>query len=216
MKVIIVGCGRLGRGLAKLLDQKGEEVTIIDQNPEAFKGLGTHYKGEKVTGFGIDKTVLESAGIERADALVSCTNNDEVNALAARTARIFYQVPQVVARLYDPHKANIYNALGIQVLSTTSWGIRYAAQLLSFGQLDVIDELGDGAVKIVRLEVKPLLAGRTVQSLNQMSQCSVSAMHRNNQTYMPTDGTLLEAGDVLFLTVQSEYIPALKNILAIH
>lgn len=216
MKVIIVGCGRLGRGLAKLLDKKGDEITVIDQNPESFKDLGTHYTGQKITGYGIDRQVLESAGIERADALVACTNNDEINALAARTARVFYQVPQVIARLYDPHKADIYNALGIQVLSTTSWGIRTAAEMLSFNHLDILDELGSGSVKLIRVEVSPLLAGRNVQSLNKMGQCSVSAMRHGNSTYVPTDGTVLEAGDILFMTVQSDYISTLKTDLGSH
>lgn len=213
MKVVIVGCGRMGRGLAKLLDRRGDQVTIIDKNEEAFKELGSHYNGEKITGYGADKEVLEAAGIDRTDALVTCTSNDEVNALVARTARIFYQVPQVIARLYDPHKANIYNALGIRVLSTTSWGIRYTAEILSYTQLDIIQELGNGSVKLVRIEVDYLLAGRTVQSLNKMGQCMVSAMRRGNDTYMPTDGTLLEAGDCLFLMVQSDYISSLKKTL---
>lgn len=216
MKVIIIGCGRMGRGLGRLLCKKGDEVTIIDQRPEAFKELGSHYTGETIVGYGVDKETLEKAGIARADALISCTNNDEVNALVARAARINYSVPRVIARLYDPHKASIYNALGIQVLSSTNWAIRHAAELLSYNHFNIIEEFGSGQVKIVQIDLPSLMAGRSVAGLNRMGQCAVSSIRRGNDVFMPTDGFILEAGDVLFITVQAEFLPTLKSILGMR
>lgn len=216
MRVIIIGCGRMGRGLARLLDKKGDEVIVVDQNKDSFKDLGSHFSGKTILGFGIDKEVLELAGIERADALVTCTSNDEVNALVARAARIEYQVPQVIARLYDPHKASIYNALGIQVLSSTLWGIRHTAELLSYNQFDIIEELGNGNIKIVRIEIPPMMVGRNIFGLRSVGQCEVTGLRRGNKTFIPSDGMTFESGDALFLSVQSDYIPRLKSILGMN
>ena len=113
MNVIIVGCGKLGSGLALSLDKKKHAVTVIDTDSTKCALLGDKFQGRKITGVGFDKDVMERAGIKMADAVIACTINDETNALVGRIARNIYRVPRVISRLYDPRKAEIYQALGI-------------------------------------------------------------------------------------------------------
>ena len=143
MKVIIVGCGKFGSGLAMTLEKKGNEVTIIDNDPEAFELLDKKFMGTKITGIGFDRDILEQAGISRCDAVVACSKKDETNALIGKLARDAYSVPRVICRLYDPRRAAIYRSFGIETISTTSWGVQRAMDMLSFNALDSILMLGD-------------------------------------------------------------------------
>ncbi|HKZ70108.1 MAG TPA: TrkA family potassium uptake protein, partial [Anaerolineales bacterium] len=135
MKFIVVGCGRWGAGLAQTLSQRGHAVTIVDQDPSAFGRLGPNFKGKTITGIGFDREVLREAGIERADGLAAVTVSDEANVVTARLAQQVFHVPKVVARLYDPHKAEIYRRLGLQTISTVTWGIHRIAELLCYSEL---------------------------------------------------------------------------------
>src|SRR5690349_3535005 len=146
MRLIIIGCGRMGAGLAQTLGQHGHKVTVVDADPAAFEQLGPAFTGQTVVGVGFDREVLLQAGIERADGLAAVTASDEANVVAARLARLMFRVPRVVARLYDPRKAEIYRRLDIQTISTTTWGIHRIAELLGYSQLDAIVSLGSGAV----------------------------------------------------------------------
>ena len=117
MKIIIVGCGRVGAGLTRALSLRGHTITVVDKDGTAFKRLGSLYKGETIIGTGIDRDVLMKAGIEKADGLASVTASDETNVIVARIAKEVFHVPRVVARVYDPQKAEIYRRLGLQVIS---------------------------------------------------------------------------------------------------
>jgi len=107
MKIIIIGCGRMGASLAQALVKRGNEVSVVDCNPSAFDRLGAAFGGKLVSGIGFDRSVLEEAGIDRADGLAAVTDSDETNVVVARVARKVFRVPKVVARLYDPRKAEI-------------------------------------------------------------------------------------------------------------
>lgn len=113
MKVIVLGCGRLGAHLARRLDQEKHEVTVIDRNAEAFARLGTEFRGRMVFGTGIDEDLLRRAGIEHADAFVAVTNGDNTNAMASEIAKLVFNVPRVVARLYDPVREDTFHTLGL-------------------------------------------------------------------------------------------------------
>jgi trk system potassium uptake protein TrkA len=117
MKVIIIGCGRVGAGLAKNLSLQGIDVSIIDKDPKAFEALGKTFKGKTFVGIGFDEKLLKEAGIEKADALAAVTASDEANLVAARAAKVAFKVPRVAARVYEPNKAKIYRRLGIQTIS---------------------------------------------------------------------------------------------------
>ncbi len=113
MKIIILGCGRLGAHLARRLDTEGHAVTVIDRTNESFARLGIDFKGEKILGTGIDEDVLRNAGIEQADAFIALSNGDNTNAMAAEIAKLVFKVPRVVARLYDPVREDTFHTLGL-------------------------------------------------------------------------------------------------------
>ncbi len=215
MKVIIVGCGKLGSGLARNLLKKGHHVTVIDSKPEAFELLGKDYKGETIVGIGFDRDILEQAKIRSADAIIACSKSDEANALIGRVARNVYKVPRVISRLYDPRKAEIYRSLGIQTISTTTWGIQRATEMLSYGQLDSILTLGASNVELIRIETPALLIGRTVRELTVLGEIQVAAIFRENKTFLPTMGTVLQKHDVIYLTVVSSSAKKLKSMLGL-
>jgi trk system potassium uptake protein TrkA len=122
MKIIILGCGRVGIYLAQSLDQAGHQVTVIDRNRDAFSKLGVDYNGQMVLGTGIDEDVLKKAGIEKADAFIAVTNGDNTNAMAAQIAQHVFHVPRVVARLYDPVREETYHLLGLDTVCSTVMG----------------------------------------------------------------------------------------------
>lgn len=119
MKVIILGCGRVGSTLALMLDAEGFEVAVIDKDPDAFRRLGEHFRGRTVKGLGIDVEVLKEAGIEGADAFLAVTNGDNSNLMASQIAKHIFGVPKVLARVYDPLRAQVYRELGIETVSAT-------------------------------------------------------------------------------------------------
>lgn len=215
MKIIIVGCGRLGSGLALQLEQRGVDVTIIDNNLEAFEILGNSFKGKKVLGIGFDKDVLADAQISKVDGLISCTSSDDTNALIARLAQNVFRVPKVIARLYDRHKADVYQSLGIQTISTTTWGIEKAINLLNYDKLDTLIAIGDNKVEIIRVDAPILLDGKQTNELNIVGVSHVVAIKRNNETFIPTLGTFIQADDILYISVLSTSRDYIKSILGI-
>lgn len=216
MKTIIVGCGRMGSGLALKLQSQGVEVTVIDTNPEAFELLGPMFTGKKIVGIGFDQEILNQAKISQVDGIVACTNNDETNALIARIAQNIFRVPKVIARLYDPHKAEIYHSLGIQTISTTMWGIWRASEILNYNTLDTLISVGDGNVDILRIEVPALMHGHMVNELTMVSETQVLAIKRGLHTFIPTLGTTLETNDILYIAVLAMSKTHLKNLLGFN
>lgn len=215
MKVIVVGLGRMGTGLALSLVKKGHQVTTIDSNPEAFNKLGEKFTGNKIIGFGFDKDVLSKAHIDKVDAVVSCTGSDEINAVIARIAKNVYRVPRVIARLYDSKKADIYHRLGIQTISTTTWGIERAIEVITYSHLDSVYEMGNGNVNLVRIEVPSLLVGRTVNEITFIGEIHVVSISRFNKTFLPTAGTILEAEDVLYISLIASATDKLKKMFGL-
>lgn len=215
MKVIVVGCGKMGSGLALELVKKGHSVTVVGAAMEEFSMLGKVFKGETIVGVAFDKQILEQAGIERADAVVACTKSDETNALIGRISRNTYRVPRVISRLYDPRKAEIYRTLGIQTISATEWGVKHAIELLSYDQLDIVAGLGNGGVDIVRVEVSELLIGKKIVDITAVGEFSVCALSRLNQTFLPTLGTVLQKGDVLYFNVLVSSVKQFKHMLGL-
>ncbi|SHJ27352.1 potassium channel family protein [Parasporobacterium paucivorans] len=213
MKVIVVGMGRMGMGLSLSLEKKGHTVTVIDKDAEALGGLGNNFKGTKVEGFVFDKDVLIKAKIDRVDAVVACTGSDEINAVIARVARNIYLVPRVIARLYDPKKADIYRRLGIQTISTTAWGIERATEMITFNSLDSVYEMGDGNVNLVRIEIPHLLVGHKVHDLSIHGEIQVVTINRNGQAFIPMAGTIFEPEDILYISVVCSATNKLKNML---
>jgi len=215
MKVIVVGCGKMGSGLAQELVRKGHTVTVVGSSMEEFAMLGKGFQGDTIVGVAFDKQILEQAGIERADAIVACTKSDETNALIGRISRNTYRVPRVISRLYDPRKAEIYRTLGIQTISATEWGVKHAIELLSYDQLDIVAGLGNGGVDIVRVEATELLVGKKIVDITAAGEFMVCALSRQNQTFLPTLGTVLQKGDVLYFNVLVTSVKQFKHVLGL-
>jgi trk system potassium uptake protein TrkA len=213
MKIIIIGCGRMGAGLAQTLDQRGHQVVVVDIDPNAFERLAPSLSDRSIAGIGFDRAVLLKAGVERADGLAAVTASDEANVVIARVARQVFHVPRVVARVYDPRKAEIYQRLGLQTISTTTWGINRIAELLCYSELDTVFSLGNGQVELAEVEVPPLLAGRTVSELTMPGQALVVSISRAGKTFLATTETVFEAGDRAHLAVMAGALNRLHAML---
>jgi trk system potassium uptake protein TrkA len=196
------------------LADDGHSVSVVDVNPLAFERLGPSFPGKTVEGMGFDREILVRAGIERADGVAAVTSSDETNVVVAQLARQMFHVPRVVARLYEPRRAEIYARLGLQTIAPTKWGIDRIAELLVFSQLDTVLSLGNGEVQVIRSEVPALLEGRTVGSLATPGETSVIAITRKGQAFLPTTGTVFERGDLLHVAVMSTSSGRLNGLLA--
>lgn len=213
MKIIIIGCGKVGAGLAEVLSIHGHGVTLVDQDPGAFERLGQSFRGETVAGHGFDREILLRAGIERCDGFAAVTASDEVNLVAARAARQVFHVPRVVARLYDPRKAEIYRRLGLLTISPVTWGINRIVELLCYSRLETVMSLGSGEVDVVEAEVPHLLVGRTVNELTVAGEIHAVAVTRQGKTFIPTLGTELREGDLVHLALLASSAERLKILM---
>ena len=215
MKTIIIGCGRIGSGLALKLSQSPHDITVIDQEPLTFKHLGAGFKGKTIAGVGFDRDVLLAAGIERADSLAAVTSNDEANALTARIASQIFGVPRVVSALHEPRKAEIYRRLGLQVFDPMSWGVNRVADLLSFAPVNVAMSIGNGDVDIMEIEIPALLVGRRVGELTIPGEISVVSISRGNRSIIPVLNTVFENRDLVHLAVATASGERLKSLLGL-
>ncbi len=213
MKIIVIGCGRVGAGLAQTLFRRTHQVTVVDINPDAFERLGPSFKGRTIEGIGFDHKVLLQAGIERTDGLAAVTSNDEANVVASQIARDFFQVPRVVARLYDARQAEIYNRLGIQTIAPTAWGINRIADLLLYSPMEIVFSIGSGEVELVVAEVSPFLVGKTVRDFTVFGEIHIVSITRDNKTFMPTLGTIFNEGDSLHMALLTTSGNRLKKLL---
>jgi trk system potassium uptake protein TrkA len=203
MKIIIIGCGRVGAGLAQIMSRSSHKVTVVDSDPVAFERLGPAFKGQVVPGICFDRNVLMKSGIEKADALAAVTASDEANLITARLARQVFHVPRVAARVYEPRKAEIYQRLGIQTISPVAIGTNRLANLISYAHLEASASLGDGQVSIVEVDIPRLFIGREVSALSIPGKFQIMAITRNSRTFLPREGAVFQKGDIVHLAVQS-------------
>ena len=200
MRVVVVGCGRVGAGLAAGLAAAGEVVAVIDKDPKAFERLGEEFGGLTVEGIGFDRDVLERAGAASADALVAVTGGDNSNVVAARVARDAYRVPRVIARIHDPRRAALYEELGVVTVSSTGWALRRIRDHLEHRTLKEEQTFGRGEVSLLRLELPQHLVDRSVADVEGEGLRVVSVTRRGG-AFVPGPGTGLAEGDVVRLAV---------------
>lgn len=215
MKVIIMGCGRVGEQLARLLVTEGHEIVVIDQDADALARLGPNFKGQRIAGIGFDRNVLLQAGIEQADAFAAASSSDNANIVAARIAHNIFHVPRVVARLFDPRRAEIYRRLGMLTISSTTWGAERIRELLISADLDPVLSFGSGEVSLLNIEVSPQLVGRMVKDLSIPTEIVVVAITRQGEAFIPTLGSQFQEGDILQVALQSSSLERLKNLLGL-
>ena len=215
MKIIIMGCGRVGSQASWLLIRQGHEVTVIDHDANALAKLGPDFKGKVVRGLGFDRSVLFEAGIEHAEGFVAASSSDNANIVAARIARNIFRVPRVVARLYDPLQAEVYRRLGLTTISTTNWGAERIVEVITHTDLDVLPIFRDGGTTLVRVETPARLGGHNVNQMNIPGEVMVVAVTRDEQTFIPVSGTEFRDGDILHIAVIPSAMLRLEEMLGI-
>jgi len=215
MKVIIMGCGRVGEQLARLLSEEGHDIAVIDYDSSALARLGDNFRGKKVKGIGFDKDVLVEAGIEQADAFAATSASDNANVVAARIARNIFLVPKVVARLYDPRRAEIYQRLGLLTISSTTWGAERIRELLTHSALDPILTFGSGEVCLLSIETPPMLVGRMVKHLSIPGEIQVIAITRQGHAFIPLFGTELQPGDTIHLAILASSMERFNDMIGL-
>ena len=213
MHIVIMGAGRVGSRLAKVLALEGHEITMIDKDEKAFGRLGDTPKIKKVEGIGFDIDVLKSAGIERADAFIAVTNGDNGNIVASLIAKNRFRVPKVFARIYDPLKEKLYQTFGLQTISSTSWAANKIKDMLLHAEIVRHMSFGNGEVEILEAEVFPELAGKRVADLTVPGEIDVISIIRYGHSFVPTSGTVLEEKDGIAFSVVNTSIPTLKRML---
>jgi trk system potassium uptake protein TrkA len=209
MHVVIVGCGRVGSGLARILEDADHSVAVIDKQPKAFRRLHEGFAGRRVLGIGFDRDRLREAGIERADALAAVTNGDNSNIMVARVARETFGIERVVARIYDPRRAAIYERLGIPTIATVQWTTDRVLRRILPEAPDT--EWADPSAKVVLLErpVAAAWAGRRLSDLEVAGQSRVVALSRLGVSRVPTPELVTQEGDVVYVAVAADRIEEL-------
>jgi trk system potassium uptake protein TrkA len=215
MRVIIMGCGRVGVQLALLLVEEGHQVVVIDYDANALTRLGANFKGQKIVGVGFDKDILLKAGIESADAFAAASSSDNANIIAARIAHNIFHVPRVVARLFDPQRAEVYRRLGMLTISSTTWGAERIRELITSAEIDPIHSFGSGEVSLVNIEAPLQLVGRMVKDLTVSTEISVVAITRQGAAFIPTLGSQFKEGDIIHIAILASALERLKILLGL-
>jgi trk system potassium uptake protein TrkA len=211
-----MGCGRVGSSLATELEALGHTISIIDQSREAFRRLGPDFKGRTISGIGFDRDTLLEAGIETADAFAAVSNGDNSNILAARVARETYGVGNVVARIYDPGRAEIYQRLGIPTVATVIWATdQIMRRLVPEGSKS---EWRDATGTVELIEVHPHLEwfGLPITQIETETEARVAFLTRLAEGLIPNEHTVLQEGDLLHMIIKTERVALVEKTLAVQ
>jgi trk system potassium uptake protein TrkA len=215
MNYIIVGCGRVGAELCHHLFTRGHQIVVVDINKESFNRLHPDFRGRTLEGEGLAEGVLERAGIREADGLAAVTNSDTLNAVVAHAARTLYNVPNVVARNYDPNLRTVIEAFGLQSVGSTSWGAQRVEELLVNPSQRMVYSAGNGEVEIYEVQIPEEWDGRTLgELLDPLGQCYPVAISRAGRSFLPEPGQHLQSGDLLAVSSTFEGIGALTERLS--
>jgi trk system potassium uptake protein TrkA len=211
--VVILGCGRVGSAVARRLAARGHSVAVVDQDPTAFKRLGEDFPGRTVHGIGFDRDTLIEAGIEQAGAFAAVSSGDNSNIIAARVARENFGVENVVARIYDPRRAEVYTRLGIPTVATVRWT---AEQIVRQLQPDPVEEWSDpsGVVTVARIPFATSWVGRPVKQIEAAGAVRVVSITRYGEATVPTYQTVLQDGDLVHLAVEHARVGEVAELFA--
>lgn len=211
MKVVIVGCGRMGVELATRLFERGHEVSVIDSNEAAFAKLPPEFAGRINQGEAINREVLHRAGIESADAVAAVTDSDVLNGVVGHLARSFYNINNVVVRNTDPRYRSVLEGYGLQVISALSWGAQRIEEMLYHGEVRTVFSAGNGEVEIYEITVPPFGQGHTLgEYLGQGEYVAVS-ITRAGRAVLPAAEMRLEQGDVIHISATLEGVQSLRS-----
>ena len=209
-----MGCGRVGSTLARSLEDRNHTVSIIDSDPDAFRRLGPGFNGDKIAGMGFDQQVLEKAGIRRADAFAAVSSGDNSNIIAARVARETFGIQQVVARIYDPGRAEVYQRLGIATVATVKWTAdQVLRRLLPAGaEPDFRDP--SGTIRVDHHVVPDKWVGGRVGEFQAQARARIAWIDRLGEGMLPNHDSVIQEGDELHLVIREENATHAYEVLA--
>ncbi len=214
MHIVIMGCGRVGSSIAHTLEDQGHSVAVVDQDPEAFRKLRSGFKGTKVTGVGFDRDVLTEAGIERADAFAAVSNGDNSNVIAARVARESFGVRRVVARIYDPRRAEVYQRLGIPTVATVAWTADQILRRLLPEGAESLWRDPTGAVVLAEVAYADAWLGEKVCDLEHAAGVRIAFISRLGEAIVPSASLVLQEGDVVHVIAEERAISRIASVFA--
>jgi trk system potassium uptake protein TrkA len=211
--VVIMGCGRVGAATTIELAKRGHSVTIIDKRAEAFEKLPPGFDARTIVGLGFDRGVLEEAGIQDAEAFVAVSNGDNSNIVSARIAREHFHVPKVIARIYDPTRADIYERLNIPTISSVRWAASQIQFLLFHGKEEMKESYAGGTLLHYAVEVPSHLIGQAVSSVQAAGAVSVIGVERGGAGFIPMPGSTFQEGDVVHFMLTKDAMKQLDILL---
>jgi trk system potassium uptake protein TrkA len=212
--IVIMGCGRVGSTLARTLEKQGHSVAVVDQDPTAFRRLGSDFTGRRVTGVGFDQDTLREAGIEEAGAFAAVSSGDNSNIIAARVARENFGVENVAARIYDPRRAEVYQRLGIPTVATVRWTADQMLRRLLPSGAEPNWQDPSGAVQLAEVPFAPAWIGHRAARLEQEADVRVAFVTRLGKGILPTPDMVLQEGDLVHVMLRTADLEAVEAVFA--
>ncbi|GGP83938.1 potassium channel family protein [Streptosporangium pseudovulgare] len=214
MHIVIMGCGRVGSTLAHILEDSGHSVAIIDRDPQAFRRLRAGFRGRRVTGVGFDRDVLEEAGIESAGAYVAVSSGDNSNIISARVARETFGVDNVVARIYDSRRAEVYQRLGIPTVATVRWTADQILRRVLPEGAEPLWRDPTGTVVLAEVAYHPGWIGTRIRDLEAEAGTRTAFVNRMGETLLPKSDTVLQEGDILHVMAAGNDMDRINKVLS--
>ncbi len=211
-RYLIVGCGRVGSSLAKLLDADGHEIIVVDDNPSAFKRLGQKFGGHIVVGTGIDYDVLKRAGAATADGFVAVTDGDNRNIMAALIAQRMFKISRIVARIYDPPRGQMYKELGIETVIPTTVGAKMIRDTLMEAPWDIERSFDFGKMSSIVAYVGERAVGKRIDQIEKPGKIRIAAIRRGTSVVIAFDELVLERNDEINAIVAPDAITEVGNL----
>jgi trk system potassium uptake protein TrkA len=214
MKVIVVGCGRMGSDLAYRLYKREHDVAVVDLDEKAFNALPPDFQGRFYEGDALNLDVLNRAGIQTCDAIAAVTNKDPLNLVVTHAARARFKVPHVVARNYDPRNRVLYEAFNVQTISAIAWAAQRLEELIYHSEVRTVFSAGNGEIEIYELTVPSLWDKQPLKRLNRCADCMVVSVTRGGRAFLPEETLVLSSGDILHLSASLDGIVAMQKRIA--
>jgi trk system potassium uptake protein TrkA len=215
MNILVIGCGRVGAQLAHRLFQKGNKVTVVDQNPGAFANLPSDFLGRTIEGEATHLDVLLRAGIETANGVAIVTNSDATNAVIGHAIRSKFDLHNIVVRNFDPAWRSVLEVFGHQIISSTAWGAQRIEEMLYDTEMRAVFSAGNGEVEIYEFEIPKLCDGHILADLVPEIDCVLVGLTRNGKAVIADQKMVLAAGDIVTVGATFEGINALRSKLKV-